>query len=344
MDLFKNYAESLFKDLPRDKQTKQAKIQLIEMMTHHYEHLISQGKMPNEAASEAILEYGDLFALAPELSIADLLNQQATPVKDEEAQSFVEASQKFSKTTLWSIGILTWAVLLVLTIGAFPLKFTFDSHRYAAGWVAFFLLFFVPCLVAFFQHFLAASEYLRIAKKIGFRAVDLKAKSDWTETIQKRDKKLKCLRIIGLILLIIGVLGSMVFQAIVIREGEYCGMTRCDHIDKDYFLDIYKWGELFKIINFIFVMMMGAGSMMCVKVFIDGFANRFVLGKTMNIRLVRVFKWAWMYWLVIALSFMLFPGPFRRFAFIIDFWPWAMALFMLVILVWHLITRKKTKA
>lgn len=342
MDLFRNYAEGMFKDLPRDKQTKQAKTQLIEMMTHHYEHLIKQGKMPNEAASEAILAYGDLVALAPELSIADLLNQQATPVKDEEAQSFVEASQKFSKTTLWSIGILTWAVLLVLTIGAFPLKFTFDSHRYAAGWVAFFLLFFVPCLVAFFQHFLAASEYLRIAKKIGFRAVDLKAKSDWTETIQKRDKKLKCLRIIGLILLIIGVLGSIVFQVFMIREGEYCGITACERYQQSYFLDTYssvwEWKQIF---NSIAVFLMGVGSMMCVKVFIEGSAYRFVSGKTRNTRSAKVFKWAWIYWLVVALSFMLIPGPFRRFAFVIDFWPWAMALFMLILLVWRLTSRRK---
>ncbi len=342
MELFRNYAESLLKDLPRDKQTNQAKTQLIAMMTHHYEQLIAQGKMPHEAASEAIFEYGDLVALAPELGIADLVIQQGEPVKDEEAQSFIEASQKFSKTTLWNIGILTWAVLQVLMIWAIPFRLNSNSERYLVGWRTFFFLFFVPCFVAFSQHFLTASKYLSVVKKIGFRSVDLKVESNWTETIQKRDKKLKCLRVIGLILLIIGVLGGIVLQVFMMEQGVYCGITACRHEQTAYFLDFYEsYAGWIQNLNSIAVLLMGLGSMLCVKVFIEGFAYRFVLGKIRNIRSAEIFKWAWIYWLVVALSFMLIPGPFRKFAFVIDFWPWAMALFMLILLVWRLTSRRK---
>lgn len=342
MELFRNYAESLLKDLPRDKQTNQAKTQLIAMMTHHYEQLIAQGKMPNEAASEAIFEYGDLVALAPELGIADLVIQQGEPVKDEEAQSFVEASQKLSKVTLWSIGMLTWSVQTIFMFKILKMNFFSEPSRYNAGWMVFFFLFFVPCFVAFSQHFLTASKYLSVVKKIGFRSVDLKVESNWTETIQKRDKKLKCLRVIGLILLIIGVLGGIVLQVFMMEQGLYCGITACRHKQTAYFLDFYKsYAGWIQNLNSIAVLLMGLGSMLCVKVFIEGFAYRFVLGKIRNIRSAEIFKWAWIYWLVVALSFMLIPGPFRRFAFVIDFWPWAMALFMLILLVWRLTSRRK---
>ena len=74
MDIFKNYVDFMFKDLPQEERVNQAKNELLKRMDNRFNELVRNGKSENESVSVVISEFNDLQKIAVEFGIVDLLS------------------------------------------------------------------------------------------------------------------------------------------------------------------------------------------------------------------------------------------------------------------------------
>lgn len=73
MEVFDNYVEFMFKDLPQNERILTAKQELLQKMAQKFENHKKSGKTESEAVSLVISEYNDLQKVAVDLGIVDLL-------------------------------------------------------------------------------------------------------------------------------------------------------------------------------------------------------------------------------------------------------------------------------
>ena len=93
MEVFKNYVEFMFKDLPQNERINQAKYELLQKMKNRFNEYVKSGKSENESVSVVISEFNDLQKVAVELGIVDLLKQKETSENDKKENAFNFASQ-----------------------------------------------------------------------------------------------------------------------------------------------------------------------------------------------------------------------------------------------------------
>ena len=66
MEVFKNYVEFMFKDLPQEERVNQAKYELLQKMENRFNEYVKSGKSENESVSIVISEFNDLQKVAVE--------------------------------------------------------------------------------------------------------------------------------------------------------------------------------------------------------------------------------------------------------------------------------------
>ena len=54
MEVFKNYVEFMFKDLPQEERVNQAKYELLQKMENRFNEYVKSGKSENESVSIVI--------------------------------------------------------------------------------------------------------------------------------------------------------------------------------------------------------------------------------------------------------------------------------------------------
>ena len=337
MDVIKTYVENLYKDLPRTKEVKLAQSNLSQMMTHRYNELIAQGSTHNAAMSEVILTYGDLSTVAPELGIAELIQKQSEPLSKEEANSFLNQMKRFSRTATSSAVIVLWAAIQILILSSLKTRIdVWDDPWYPKIIICSFL-FFIPLLTALV---LFLKSYLKILNNL----ISISRKMPDVDTIDQafdRQKENKKRIIIGIILLIIAILVSMIVQITMFNWNDYCAYN-ADYCGNHY-IELYGINDVTgaAIFNIASLFLMIVSIALIVPSYIDDFAYRRLKGEEFEDKFRRIVTFSWVYWLVVSLLFIFFPSPFEEFSYIIDYWPWAMALYMLILSIWNLFSREK---
>lgn len=82
MEVFKNYVDFLFKDLPQDERISVAKQELLRKIQKKYDEFVKIGKSESEAVSLAISEFKNLNSVAVDLGIADFLKPEKSEKKN----------------------------------------------------------------------------------------------------------------------------------------------------------------------------------------------------------------------------------------------------------------------
>lgn len=91
-------------------------------------------------------------------------------------------------------------------------------------------------------------------------------------------------------------------------------------------------------ITSLFLMIIGI--VLIIPSYIDDFAYRRLMGEEFEGKFKSIMTFSWIFWLVVSLLFIFVPSPFERYSYIIDYWPWAMALYMLILFIWNLFSRR----
>lgn len=100
MDIFKNYVDFMFKDLPQEERVNQAKNELLKRMDNRFNELVRNGKSENESVSVVISEFNDLQKIAVEFGIVDLLssNRDTENAKSENAFNFASQNEPLKQS------------------------------------------------------------------------------------------------------------------------------------------------------------------------------------------------------------------------------------------------------
>lgn len=69
METISNYLDSLFMNVPLNRETQKAKADLLETMEDHFHELLAEGKNENEAIGLVISEFGSIDELLEELEV-----------------------------------------------------------------------------------------------------------------------------------------------------------------------------------------------------------------------------------------------------------------------------------
>ena len=93
MDIFKNYVDFMFKDLPQEERVNQAKNELLTRMDNRFNELVRSVKPENESVSVVISEFNDLQKIAVEFGIVDLLSSNINTENAKSENAFNFASQ-----------------------------------------------------------------------------------------------------------------------------------------------------------------------------------------------------------------------------------------------------------
>lgn len=93
MEVFKNYVDFMFKDLPQNERVNQAKNELLKRMDNRFNEFLKSGKSENESVSSVISEFNDLQKFAVDLGILDLLNSNENTGNEKSENAFNFASQ-----------------------------------------------------------------------------------------------------------------------------------------------------------------------------------------------------------------------------------------------------------
>ena len=349
MDLIQNYVESMFKDLPRTKEVKMAQSNLSQMMIHRYNELIAQGSTPNAAMSEVILNYGDLSMVGPELGIAEVIQKQNEPLSKDEADSFLMQMKQFGRTATTSSVIILWAAIQILMFTTLNIYVRYDFERLQNGWIIFAILFIVPLLFSQIRIMIATSRIRKVCGFIYGKSVEITSDFEENYSLQKKQNQRR--QTFGLILLIIAIIGSSSLQLFLSKQDALCAKD-C-HIwevfGNTYFmlynLKSYKWSaQHLASVNIVAIIFMIIGALLYIPAYIESYSYDWLLGSRGH-KLIYAYGtviFSIAYWMIVAVIFILYPGPANYFSFTFDIWPWAMALYMLILFIWHLITRKKS--
>ncbi len=336
MYVIKTYVENLFKDLPRSKELKMAQSDLSQMMTHRYNELIAQGSTHNEAMSEVILTYGDLGTVAPELGIAEVLQKQSEPLSKEEADSFLMQMKQFGRTATSSAVIVLWAVSQILLLSS--LYFELENSIRNNAIIYFLISFFFPVLTAlvlYLRSYLNVTNKLRL---INSKVLGLENRIALKEQALNKQNKNKKRRIIGTTLLIIAIIASFTVQIKMFIQREYCAFRGDWYCT--YSFNLYHYGAMPAFISITSLFLMIIGIVFIIPSYIDDFAYRRLMGEEFEGKFKSIMTFSWIFWLVVSLLFIFVPSPFARYSYIIDYWPWAMALYMLILFIWNLFSRR----
>ncbi len=339
MDLIQNYVESMFKDLPRTKEVKMAQSNLSQMMIHRYNELIAQGSTPNAAMSEVILNYGDLSTVAPELGIAEVIQKQNEPLSKEEADSFLMQMKQFSRTVTSCAVIVLWAVIQILSLSSLRLIYNWE-HPTRDRIIFLSVLFFLPVLTAivlYLKSYLNISNSLRLISR---KVPELEAIVSLKEQSLDGKKKNKTRRVVGITFLIIAIIASLTVQIIIFEEGKYCAFENYGYCG--WKENLYGYSVKPAFINLTSLFLMIISTILVIPGYIDDFAYRRLMGEEFEGKFKSIMTFSWIFWLVVSLLFVFVPSPFEYYVYFIDYWPWAMALYMLILFIWHLITREKS--
>lgn len=100
MDIFKNYVDFMFKNLPQEERVNQAKNELLTRMDNRFNELVRSGKSENESVSVVISEFNDLQKIAVEFGIVDLLssNRDTENTKSENAFNFASQNEPLKQS------------------------------------------------------------------------------------------------------------------------------------------------------------------------------------------------------------------------------------------------------
>jgi|GEM_PF-2393247 len=347
MDLIQNYVESMFKDLPRTKEVKMAQSNLSQMMIHRYNELIAQGSTPNAAMSEVILNYGDLSTVAPELGIAEVIQKQNEPLSREEADVFLLQMKQFGKAATGSAITILWAAIQILMFTTLNIYVRYDFERLQNGWIIFVFLFIVPLLFSQIRIMISTSRIRKVCGLIYGKSVEFTSDFEKNYSLQKKRNQRR--QIIGLILLIIAIIVSCYLQLSFSKQGGLCP-ENC-YIKEQfgntdflrYNLKSYNFNaQEFVSGNIAAIILTIIGVLLYISSYIESYSYDCLLGKKEYEPIRAATNFSIFYWTIVSVIFIFYPGPANYFSFTFDIWPWAMALYMVILSIWHLFSRKKT--
>lgn len=311
MDLFRSYIEKMFENLPRNAKTNEAKNCLGTLMAHQYEHLINQGKMPNEAISEVYLSYGDLNKIAPELGILEILQKQDEPLTKDEAENILSHVKYFGIVASICASIVFWAAIQLL----------FDGFNFDLGIS---IIYIAPVLLASVLFFRSLKETISFKSQFARRHFEDGELTNYEQELFYLRNRRKPKVIISFSIIILGILLHL-------------------------FAYFYKPDYFVRFIAFFLILLTFIiGTWLVVPDTIKIIALDKILERKTTLSFSQLLCFSGAFWTIVGV---VFAGFFIAASYYKDmyyaiwfYWQSAMVLFMAILLVWHLINRKKTEA
>jgi len=254
--------------------------------------------------------------------------------------------KQFGRTATSSAVIVLWSAIQILMFTTLNIYVRYDFERLQNGWIIFAFLFIVPLLFSQIRIMIATS---RIRKVCGFtygKSVELT--SDFEEIYSSQKTRNRRLQTFGLILLIITIIGSSYLQLFFFKQGELCP-ENCYIKEQFGNTDFLRYNlksynlnaQEFVSGNIVAIILMIIGVLLYISSYIESYSYDCLLGKKDYKPICATTYFSMFYWTIVSVIFIFYPGPANYFSFTFDIWPWAVALYMLILFIWHLITRKR---
>ncbi|MGX7132987.1 permease prefix domain 1-containing protein [Enterococcus songbeiensis] len=117
MDTIRNYLESLFIEVPRNRETEKLKTDLLANMEDHYHELIEEGKNEHEAIGTVIATFGSIDELLDEMNLEK--EKVFAETDGEKNISLEEAEEYWRQAKKTSFQIASGVFISCLAIAGF---------------------------------------------------------------------------------------------------------------------------------------------------------------------------------------------------------------------------------
>lgn len=117
MEVIKSYLDSIFMNLPKNKEMERLKNEMYYNMEERYHELKIEGKPENEAIGIVISEFGNVNELLEEMGIDPEENKgDYTLIDVEESRKFISLKNKTSRLIGIGVGLILLGVSLLILI------------------------------------------------------------------------------------------------------------------------------------------------------------------------------------------------------------------------------------
>lgn len=143
MDAIRTYIDGVFRSLPRTKEVKQAKVELLQMMEDKYNELKADGKTENEAVGMVISEFGNVDEIIESLGLTKEkvkeTERTVIELKDDDIDEYISIVRRQAKQMALGIILCILSVALLLTIlstSAYPVQLLPEDLAEGIGVIA----------------------------------------------------------------------------------------------------------------------------------------------------------------------------------------------------------------